>query len=601
VIIQTLQERTFDLESIFPDGSACQETLAKLRTMLDDLDYFRGRLTISGRTLLDGLERFAEFDIQLYQATLYAFLRYDQNVDDGEAKSLRAFGQEVESEYLARAAWKDKELGELNTEAFRQLQDEEPRLEIWKQAYQEANRKNIHRGSADTEKAIAELGTVTTMNAQLRRTLFRDHSYPDFIGKRGELQSLARDDLYTHFNDDDARVRRAAWNAYNSVRWQYRHTLASMLNVFIKCKSAEAKLRSYGSSLEAALDNAQLDLEVFDQTLLTCREHPQIWHRYFEVRRRMLNLEHLTTIDTNYIPEAQISSIPYEQAVDLIVSALKPLGEDYTDALYRGLTTERWVDVYPRTNKATNEYSWTTTGCKPFVMLQYRGNLQSLSSLAHESGHAMHSLYTYRTQPHQYATYGQTAAEVAANFHQAMLFSYLSENHPDPKLRRAILLEELRLSMFYLMRMPLNAVFERELYEIVENNDILDADRITERYATLERESFGQAAIVKPDDLVWAEQGILYNHFYSFQYALGLAGGQAIAQRVRSGQEGAADDYLRFISTGISVPQLESIRFAGIDFRSPEPIQIALDRVSRNIDLLEKMDLEKHKDQPFVG
>jgi oligoendopeptidase F len=575
---------TFDLESIFPDAQACQTSLDGVERDIPRFEKYCGRLAESASVLLSFLEFVAEIETRLYHAFLYAFLRRDIDRDDREAQDLYARALTIQSALMSGSAWQDTELAALSDDTFTAFCGQQPALEPWRHFHLEAQRRAKHRRSDEVEAVLAEFNQVAALQKQLERTLFEEQVFPSIEDEHGEQIAVTPSNLKALTQHADREVRRRAWASYRATRQRHRHSLAAYLNAFIKCKVIEARQRGYALSLEAALDAAQLDRAVFEVTLETFECNQAVWHEFWEVKRKLLGLDILGAHDLHLNPEVATINVPYEQAVKWLLESLAPMGDEYVGILRRGLTTERWVDVYPTDGKARTEYSWTTDGCKPFILLQYHDDIRSLSALAHESGHAMHSHYMYSTQPHQYATYGQTAAEVAANFHQAMLFSHLLETHSDPNLRLAILLEELNTSVRYLMRMPINARFELELYDRVETGGRLDADRLAERYRELDRAAFGSAVAVADDDGIrWADQGVLYEHFYSFQYALGLAGGQALAERIRNGEVRTVSECLRFFSSGASRSQLESLALARVDFRTNEPLKHAFERCQRDI------------------
>ena len=579
---------TFDLDSIFANADACHEVLRDVVEALPSLQHYRGRLAESADVLLAFLESVAQLEVRFYPAFLYAFLRRDTNTKDAEARDLYAHALEVQSAIMAATAWQDTELAAVTAETFEYFCTQNPRLEAWRKFHRDSQHRAQHRRSPEVEIVIAEYAQMPVMVKQFDRTLFQEQVFPEIEDERGERVSITPTNLLELTRHASREVRGRAWTSYRSTRHRHRHSLAAYLNTFIKGKVIEARLRGYDSCLEAALDSAQLNRTVFDTTLETFEQNLHIWHEYWDAKRQVLTLERLYTHDLNVNPDVAAVNLPYEQAVEWLLEALAPMGEAYIGTLRCGLTTERWVDVYPAEGKARTEHCWTTDGCKPFIFLQYRDDLRSLSALAHESGHAMHSYYTYNTQPHQYANYGQTAAEMAANVHQAMLFSYLLETHPDLNLRLAILLEELNTSARYLFRMPINARLEFELYQIVESGTSLDAEHLSRRYLELDRAAFGLAVeVTEEDGIRWADQSVLYEHFYSFQYTLGIAGGQAVATRIGIGDRKAVEEYIQFISSGMSRDQLDSLSLAGVDFRSTKPLEQALQRVRDNTRKLE--------------
>jgi oligoendopeptidase F len=283
--------------------------------------------------------------------------------------------------------------------------------------------------------------------------------------------------------------------------------------------------------------------------------------------------------------------VSYEQAVNWICEGLTPLGEHYVEVMRRGCLEERWVDIYPNQGKRQGAFSSGTAGTHPFIVMSFNNTLLSLSTLAHELGHSMHSYHARHTQPLVYSDYSLFVAEVASNFNQAMVRDHLLENGNDPSFKIAVIEEAMANFFRYFFIMPTLARFELEMHERVENGEGLTADILNERMADLFQEGFGEEVLVDRErvGITWATFGHLYSDYYVYQYATGISGAHALAARVLSGEDGAVEDYLNFLRAGSSRYPLDALSMAGVNLHEPQPVKETFAQMGEMVDLLEEL------------
>ncbi|PIV26843.1 MAG: oligoendopeptidase F, partial [Anaerolineae bacterium CG03_land_8_20_14_0_80_58_20] len=315
------------------------------------------------------------------------------------------------------------------------------------------------------------------------------------------------------------------------------------------------------------------------------------WHRYFEIRRKALGLETLEPYDIWAPLVPTHPKVPFHQAVEWIAEGLLPMGRDYVGILRNGALEERWVDVYPNKGKRSGAFSWGAPGTHPFIMMSYTDEVFSVSTLAHELGHSMHSYLTWQNQPLVYADYSLFVAEVASNFHQAMVRDHLLKTNPDKNFRIAVIEEAMSNFYRYFFVMPTLARFELETHTRVENGQPLTADTMIKLMADLFTEGYGGKVNVRREHvgMTWARFGHLFSDYYVYAYATGVAGAHALAKRVLNGEPNAVENYLGFLKAGCSDYPLDVLKRAGVDLTTPAPVDEAFAVMSDYVDRLEKL------------
>ncbi|HEX8218087.1 MAG TPA: M3 family metallopeptidase, partial [Chloroflexia bacterium] len=284
----------------------------------------------------------------------------------------------------------------------------------------------------------------------------------------------------------------------------------------------------------------------------------------------------------------------FEEAVDMICEGMGPLGGDYCDPMRKGLLEQRWVDVYPNVGKRSGAYSGGSYGTNPFILMSYVNDLESMSTLAHELGHSMHSYLTRANQPMVYARYGMFVAETASNFNQAMVRAHLLKKNDDPQFQISVIEEAMYNFHRYFFIMPILARFELEIHTRVENGQALTADGLIELMADMFAEGYGpEVEVDRPRvGITWAQFPIhMYLNFYVYQYATGISAANALAANVLEKGESAAEDYKRFLKAGSSTYPLDALKMAGVDMSTPEPVERAFDILEGFVDRLERLAL----------
>ncbi|MBP1694225.1 MAG: pepF, partial [Chloroflexi bacterium] len=389
--------------------------------------------------------------------------------------------------------------------------------------------------------------------------------------------------------EPDRELRRTAYESYTDVYLQFKNTLASNLTTAIKGRIFQMRARRYPSSLEVTLFSDNLPRAVFDNLIAVYRKNLPTWQRYWAVRRKALGVQELHPYDIWAPLTQKRPQLTYEQTVDWVCQGLAPLGDDYVETVRRGCLEQRWVDVFPNVGKVDGAFSAGAPGTHPFIMMNFDSSIFSLSTLAHELGHSMHSYLSWQNQSFINSDYSIFAAEIASNCHQALVRAHLLETNLDRDFQISLIEEAMSNFHRYFFIMPTLARWELEVYQREERGEGLSADDMIEVMADLFAEGFGSEMTFdrKRVGITWATFPHMYMNFYVFQYATGISGANAFARRIRRGEPGAAEAYLGFLKSGGSMYPLDSLRQAGLDLSTPAPVEETFEILSGLVDRLE--------------
>ncbi|MFN2463395.1 MAG: oligoendopeptidase F, partial [Candidatus Dormibacteria bacterium] len=588
-------EHTWATESIFGSVTEWEAGLEAVLAQLSDLAEFRGTLGDSPETLADWFDASERVQLQQLKVRLYAAMFYAVDATDEEAAARADRAGTAAGRLAATMAFAAPEMIEIGFPKLREWMDRTPRLSHLGHYFDRLEKQHDHVRSAEVEQVLNEvrepLSTALSSHSILANA---DLRFPAATGADGDHE-VAQGTIDSLLSSGDRELRRSGWESYADAHLGLRHATAATLSGAIKRDVFFARARGYGSSLEAALAPGHIPTTVFHDVLRVFQENLGTWHRYWGIRRRALGVDNLRPYDVRARLSAEALHVPYAQAVEWISKGVEPLGEEYVEVLRRGALEDRWVDIYPNRGKRMGAFSTGGTGTRPFIFMSYNDDIYSMSTLAHELGHSMHSYYTRETQPYLYSNYGLFQAEVASNMTQALTRSYLLGSGAEPALELAVVEEAMANFYRYFFVMPSLARLELQLHERVESGGAITASYLNGLTADLLCEVFGDQVTVEGADRdrlgsTWAQfHTHLYANFYVYQYATGIAGANQLARAVVRGEGGAADRYLAFLKSGGSMYPLDGLSLAGVDMRSPEPVESAFQTLAQMVDRLEQL------------
>ncbi|MEO5952483.1 MAG: oligoendopeptidase F, partial [Chloroflexia bacterium] len=504
---------------------------------------------------------------------VYSTMQSDTDTANQDWQALRDQARSMFARVGAAIAFAEPELLDISQTRLEELMAENSELKEFKHYFDVLRTREGHVRSPEVEALLAMAGDPMDLFRATHAVLAdAEIDYGTVQSSEGELQ-VAAGTMETLLHDSDIEVRKNAWNQYADGYLRYKNTFASLITGGVKKDVFNARAHNYSTAVEAALHRSNIPRAVYDNMLETSQRKLPIWHKYWSVRRRILGQDMLHAYDVFAPLTKDEAVIPYSEAVEIICKGMAPLGSEYVDPMRQGLVKDRWVDIYPNQGKRTGAYSSGAYGTNPYIFMSYSDKLTSVSTLAHELGHSMHSYLTRKYQPSIYSWYGLFVAEVASNFNQAMVRDHLLKSNPDPKFQIVVIEEAMYNFHRYFFIMPILARFELAIHERIEQGKALTADVMIKMLADLYREGYGPEVEIDEEriGITWAQFSIhMYLNYYVYQYATGISAANALAQRVITQGPQAAEDYKNFLKAGGSMFPLDALKLAGVDMTSPE-------------------------------
>jgi oligoendopeptidase F len=586
---------TWNGESVFPDEAGWQTAVETILAKLPDLTEFKGHLGQSPEMLADWFDAAESAQRLMGKVTVYTTMSYAVDASDQGAAARSDRARTTNARLGATMSFAVPEMISIGFPKLREWVAGSPRLAHLGHFFDRLEKMHSHVRSPEVEELLTQasdpLATALSVHAVLANT---DLRFAPASGANGE-EEVAQGSIGALLTESDRELRRTAFESYADAHLAMQHAMAANLAAGVKRDVFYSRARGYASSLDGALEPNHVPAAVFHNVIRAFRDNLGTWHRYWRVRRKALGLAALKPYDTRAQLGSSQLKVPYEQAVEWVAEGVKPLGDEYVRVLRRGALEERWVDIYPNKGKRMGAFSTGVPGTFPFIFMSYNDDIYSMSTLAHELGHSMHSYYAYRTQPFVYSGYGLFQAEVASNMHQALTRRHLLATNKDPEFQIAVIEEAMANFYRYFFIMPSLARFELEIHERVERGGALTADYLNGLMADLMSEVYGSEVEVSEQDRerigsTWAQfHTHLYSNFYVYQYATGIAGANHLAERVAAGEPSAVQAYLAFLKGGGSMYPLDGLRLAGVDMSSPEPVESAFAALSDMVARLEAL------------
>ncbi|ANS73827.1 oligopeptidase PepB [Paenibacillus yonginensis] len=573
---EVAKENTWNLSDIFADQKAWDQAYEDLKKDLKKVAEFEGKLDSAPQ-----IKAIFELEDRLGQATeklyVYANLHHDEDTADPTYQALLEKAKKLSVEVSEALSFVTPEILSLPEAELDKLIDS-PDLAAYRFTLTEIKREKAHVLSKAEEALLAQVGNISQAPQNIFGMLNNaDMKFPKIKNAEGQEVELTHGSYIQFLESPDREVRRSAFKAVYDTYAKQKNTLAATLSANVTKNIFYAKARKYPSVLEMSLYGDNISKEVYDNLIGTIHESLPLLHRYMKLRKKLLGVDELHMYDL-FAPlvEEYKWDISYEEAKKLCIEGLKPLGENYSSKLQEGFNN-RWIDVYENEGKRTGAYSWGAYGTHPYVLLNHNDNLNSMFTLAHEMGHALHSYFSDEALPYRDAQYTIFLAEVASTTNEALLMDYLLKHADNPKQKLYLLTyyaDQFRTTVF---RQTMFAEFEKIVHERAEAGVSMTPQELSSIYYELNKKYHGEDMVVDKDiEMEWARIPHFYRSFYVYKYATGFSAATSFSKQILEEGQPAVDRYLGFLKSGGSDYSINILKKAGVDMSSPQPIREAM-------------------------
>ena len=572
------KEFQWNLERIFKTDEEFQKEIEAVRKQIDEFAKLEGHTTENAEMFYRSITAGNEIERRLNKLYTYASMKSDEDVANTENQAKKEQVVNLYNYASSKMYFQTPELLNTEKEVIESFYQAEPKLLEHKTNIEEVYRYKPHTLPKEEEKLLSNLssafGNDETTYGYLTDS---DLDFGTIHDENGVEVPLTDTNFSIYIKSPKREVRKEAFERLYEVYKQFQNTITATFNGAIKQNVAMAHIKHYKTLFEAALFGDELDPKVYDTLVSSVRNHLDVLHDYYRLRKEVLNLKdlHLYDVYTNLVPDTD-TKYPFETASRLVLDALKPLGDAYINDLKQAFT-EGWIDIYPNKNKRGGAYSSGSYDTMPYVLLNYQDKLDDVSTLAHELGHSMHSFYTRKNQPYQYGDYPIFVAEVASTVNELLLAKHMLKVSTNKNERLAILNQLLELFKGTIYRQVMFAEFEKYAYDLVEQDEVITPDKLCKKYYELNQDYFGSDVVVdKEIAYEWEKVPHFYYHFYVYKYATGISAACHIVEGILSGDEAKRDAYLKMLANGCRENPLNTLKIAGVDMTDKEVYESAI-------------------------
>jgi len=566
---------TWDLIPLFKTEEDYRASFSELNDRYSKITEYKGLLGESADTLLSCLEYESRLELVAERLQHYAGLKIAEDSSDNQHLSRKAELTNLLTKVNEACSYIAPELQAISDDKFQNLLDD-PKLANWKISLSRLRRNKPHTLSEPEERLLTLGSPVIRGHSETFSQLTNvDLKFGVVTTNEGEELPLSQSTYSSFLHKPDRDLRKSAFQQFYKEFEDHRYSLASTLAASVRADVFSAKIRNHLSARHASMFGDNIPVTVYDNLIATVRKNLTGLHDYYELRRELLKLEEIHQYDT-YVPLVQKvqTNVTFDEAIDLVVGALVPLGDDYVATLKEGLNS-RWVDRYETKGKRSGAFSSSSYGNPPYILMNYKSDVfPDVFTLAHEAGHSMHSWFSQRHQLFQNYGYPIFLAEVASTFNEELLTHHLLKQAHDPAMRAYLIDRQIEDIRNVLFRQTMFAEFEKQVHEIEENGGPLTLDVFCNVYRDLLRSYFGPRFTIDAElDLECLRIPHFYSAFYVYKYATGISAAVSLADRVLNGGRAEVDSYLGFLKSGGSKFSIDTLREAGVDMQSPEPIE----------------------------
>lgn len=594
------EKHKWDLSPIYSSIEEWTSARDEVKTQIDSISQFRKKVMESPKHLADTLDFISGLQQKLRKLSCYASLSSDEDTRISTFQGMKQEVGQIYSDFSAAASFIEPEILEADSDSILDFISREERLADFDFYLKDLIRQRNHVRSDEVEEVIAQ-ASLMSGNASSIYSIFSnaDFPYPKIKLSTGEEVTLNSSNFALHRASRNRDDRKSVFESFFGKQAEFERTFGTQLYGHLKKDLFYSRVRNYGSTLESALDDDHIPVDVYHNLIRNVRSNLSTFHRYLSLRKRMMNLNELYYYDL-YAPLVDEVNLEYsvDEAQELILNSLQPLGDDYV-SIVRKAFEDRWIDMFPNDGKRSGAYSnGAIYDVHPYILMNYNGKYDDVSTLTHELGHTMQSYLSNKTQPFAKADYSIFVAEVASTLNEALLNEYLLETITDPLVRLSLLGNYLEGAKGTLFRQTQFAEYELKIHEITGRGESLTGEKFSDLYYELVKEYYGHDKdICQVNDYIrmeWAYIPHFYYNYYVYQYATSFTASQALAENIYNGSKSDRDRYIRFLSSGGSDYPVNQLKDAGVDMTKDLPFDLTIQKINSVMDemegILDKID-----------
>lgn len=581
----------WDLSTIYGSIDEWNKEYISTKNKLPSLTKYKGNLLKDANNLLEFLNLDTEINRKLDKLFSYAHLLNDE--DTTNTKNQELFGKIVNlnNEYSKITTFVKPELLKSNYEQINAFYKDLPELKEYEVLLEEIYRYKEHTLDEREERIVAELNKSLSSPSEIFEKLTdADMKFPDIVDENGNSVEFTESNYSIFIRSKDRRLRKDAFNILHNTYGKYKNTLSETYASLVEVEVALSKIYNFESAIKMSLFDDNIDVSVYDNLVKTVNENLKELYKYYDLRKKILNLDEQHLYDTYVsLVEDDNKNYTFSEAKDLVLKALNVLGDDYVEILNKAFD-EKWIDVFNNVGKRSGAYSSGCYDTNPFILLNFEGKLDDVSTLSHELGHSVHSYLSREFNSYQNASYKIFVAEVASTVNELLLNNYMLKNTSDKNEKLSILNKQLELFKSTIFRQTMFAEFERDMHALVEQNGVLTNEVLCDAYYKLVKKYFGDSVYIDEEiKYEWSRIPHFYYNFYVYKYATGLSAAAFIASQILSGNKEYIEKYKNFLKLGGSMYPIDELKQIDIDMTKKEVVESAIEMFKNTLEEFEKL------------
>ncbi len=581
----------WDLTTIYKNDAEFLNDCNLINSEMHKIENYRGRILENSKTLLEFLELSDDIDRKMSKLYYYSHLKFDEDTTNIKAQELMGKVDNMFIRYGELSSFVAPEMYEKTYNEVKKYIDENEKLKKYKFNLESFYRFQEHKLTEEQEKLLSTFSKVLDSPEKIFESLTdSDMKFGNIKDENGNLIEFTESNYSKFIHSSNREIRKNAFELLLGTYAKYKNTISNTFKENVDYLVGMAKIKKFDSSLEASLFSDNIDKSIYNNLIDTVHKNLNVLYKYYDLKKEILNLDelHLYDIYVELIKDLD-KEYSFEEAKEIVINALSILGNDYINNLKKAFD-ERWIDVYNNVGKRSGAYSSGFYDTNPFVLLNYEGKLNDVSTLAHELGHSMHTYYSCKNNTYNNSGYKIFVAEVASTVNELILNKYLLKHSKDKKEKLFILNNLMELFKGTIFRQTMFAEFERDMHKKYENGEILTNELLSNEYYKLNKEYFGPNVVVDEEiKYEWERIPHFYYDFYVYMYAIGLSSACYIVEGIVNNKPNALENYLNFLKSGGSDYPANELKIAGVDINSSEVIESAIKMFDETIEEFKKL------------